>query len=208
MARMSLSCRWMRVLAFMVAISLVGAPAAAADMLGTAQVRAASGKLLAAAGAGSFTYRRDGSVLSIGRVVATETRVELDDVSMLGGRVHADRVTIRHGRRAAISGLVVQGLLRDASSNGLFQLDTGSYLVVSQKAVIGRKTGYVGLRLSVAPGYPGVPSGAQILVGLRERGNVSTNQLANRVVTAAGPWASLGFGAAPSKIGRASCRGG
>src|SRR5439155_11836297 len=103
--------------------------------------------------------------------------------------------------RAAISGLVVQGLLRDASSNGLFQLDTGSYLVVSQKAVIGRKTGYVGLRLSVAPGYPGVPSGAQILVGLRERGNVSTNQLANRVVTAAGPWASLGFGAAPTIAG-------
>ena len=181
----------MRALAFMVAIALVGAPAAAADILGTAQVRTADGKLLAAAGDGSFTYPRDGSVLSIGSVLATETRVELDDVSMLGGRVHADRVTIRHGRRAAISGLVVQGLLRDASSNGLFQLDTGSYLVVSQKAVIG----------SVAPGYPGVPSGAQILVGLRERGNVSTNQLANRVVTAAGPWASLGFGAAPTIAG-------
>jgi len=188
----------MRALAFMVAIALVGAPAAAADILGTAQVRTGDGKLLAAAGNGSFTYPRDGSVLSIGKVVATETRVELDDVSMLGGRVHADRVTIRHGRRAAISGLVVQGLLRDASSNALFQLDTGSYLVVSQKAVIGKKTGYVGLRLSVETGYPGVPSGAQVLVGLRERGNVSTNQLASRVVTAAGPWASLGFGAAPT----------
>jgi len=191
----------MRALAFMVAIALVGAPAAAADILGTAQVRTADGKLLAAAGNGSFTYPLDGSVLSIGSVVATQTRVELDDVSMLGGRVHADRVTIRHGRRAAISGLVVQGLLRDAGSNALFQLDTGSYLVVSQKAVIGKKTGYVGLRLSVAPGYPGVPSGAQVLVGLRERGNVNTNQLANRVVTAAGPWASLGFGAAPSIAG-------
>lgn len=192
----------MRVLAFMVAIALVWAPEAAADILGTAQIRTADGRLLAAAaGNGSFTYPWDGSVLSIGKVLATETRVELDDVSMLGGRVHADRVMIRHGRRAAISGLVVQGLLRDASSNALFQLDTGSYLVVSQKAVIGKKTGYVGLRLSVETGYPGVPSGAQVLVGLRERGNVSTNQLASRVVTAAGPWASLGFGAAPTIAG-------
>jgi cell wall-associated NlpC family hydrolase len=191
----------MRALVFMVAVALVGAPAAAADILGTAQVRTAEGTLQAAAGDGSFTYPRDGSLLSIGKVSATETRVDLEDVSMLGGRVHADRVTIRHGRRAEISGLVVQGLLRDASANALFELDTGSYLVVSQKAVIGKKTGYVGLRLSVAPGYPGVSRGAQLLVGLRERGSESTKQLANRVVTAAGPWASLGFGAPPSIAG-------
>jgi cell wall-associated NlpC family hydrolase len=191
----------MRALAFLVAIALVAAPAAAADVLGTAQVRTADGKLLAAGGDGSFNYPGDGSVLSIGNVIATRTRVDLQDVSMLGGRVHADSVTIRHGRRAAISGLVVQGLLRDASANALYQLDTSSYLVVSQKAVIGKKTGYVGLRLSVAAGYPGFERGAQVLVGLRERGNESTNQLANRVVTAAGPWASLGFGAAPSSGG-------
>src|SRR5207244_13760 len=148
-----------------------------------------------------FNFPRDGSVLSIGKVFASDTRVDLQDVSMLGGRVHADRVTIRHGHRAKITGLVVQGLLRDAGANALYQLDTGSYLVVSQKAVIGHKTGYVGLRLSVAAGYPGVAQGAQLLVGLRERGNESSAQLASSVVTAAGPWASLGFGAAPTIAG-------
>jgi cell wall-associated NlpC family hydrolase len=191
----------MRALAFAVAIALVAAPTAAADILGTAQVRTADGKLLAAAGEGTFNYPRDGSVLSIGKVLASDTHVDLQDVSMLGGRVHADRVTIRHGRRARITGLVVQGLLRDASANALYQLDTGSYLVVSQKAVIGHKTGYVGLRLSVAAGYPGVARGAQLLVGLRERGSESTSQLASSVVTAAGPWAALGFGAAPTIAG-------
>jgi cell wall-associated NlpC family hydrolase len=193
----------MRALAFTAAIAtaLIAEPAAAADILGTAQVRTSGGALVAAARGGSFTYPSDGSVLSIGSVVATKTRVDLEDVSMLGGRVHADRVTIRHGRRAQITGLVVQGLLRDAGANHLYQLDTSSYLVVSQKAVIGGKTGYVGLRLSVAPGYPGVPQGAQLLVGLRERGKQGGNQLASRVVTAAGPWASLGFGAAPSIAG-------
>ncbi|HYY64257.1 MAG TPA: C40 family peptidase [Gaiellaceae bacterium] len=191
----------MRAFVLVAAIALLGAPPAAADILGTAQVRTAEGKLLAAAGNGSFAYPSDGSVLSIGRVRASESRVDLEDVSMLGGRVHADRVTIRHGRRAQIEGLVVQGLLRDAGANALYQLDTGSYLVVSQKAVIGQKTGYVGLRLSVSSGYPGVARGAQLLVGLRERGSASPNQLASRVVTAAGPWASLGFGAPPTIAG-------
>jgi cell wall-associated NlpC family hydrolase len=191
----------MRAFVLAAAIALLAAPTAAADILGTAQVRTSDGTLLAAARDGSFAYPTDGSVLSIGKVRATADRVDLEDVSMLGGRVHADRVTIRHGRRAQIEGLVVQGLLRDASANALFQLDTDSYLVVSQKAVIGHKTGYVGLRLSVSAGYPGVPSGAQLLVGLRERGSESTNQLASRVVTATGPWASLGFGAPPTIAG-------
>ena len=99
----------MRALAFTaaIAIALIVAPAAAADILGTAQVRTSGGALLAAAREGSFTYPADGSVLSIGSVVASKTRVDLGDVSMLGGRVHADRVTIRHGRRAQITGLVV-----------------------------------------------------------------------------------------------------
>ena len=193
----------MRALALAIAsaIALVIAPVAGADILGSAQVRSADGKLLAAARSGSFSYPRDGSVLSIGNVLSSGSRIELKDVSMLGGRVHADRVTIRHGKRATIEGLVVQGLLRDASANALFQLDTGSYLVVSQKAVIGQKTGYVGLRLSVAQGYPGVPGGADILVGLRERGQSRGAQLASSVVTATGPWAALGFGAAPTVAG-------
>src|SRR6478672_3205221 len=101
----------MRALALAIAsaIALVVAPVAGADILGSAQVRSADGKLLAAARSGSFSYPRDGSVLS------SDSRIELQDVSMLGGRVHADRVTIRHGKRATIEGLVVQGLVRDAS---------------------------------------------------------------------------------------------
>ena len=191
----------MRALAVVAAIALASAPAAAADILGTAQVRTADGALLASAHGGPFLYPQDGSLVSIAKVVATATRVELDGVSMLGGRVHADRVTLGHGRGAAIENLVVDGLVRDPRANALFQLDGSSYLVVSQKAVIGRRTGFVGLRLSVAPGYPGLAQGADVLVGLRERGASAGAQLVSRVVTAAGPWAALGFGAAPSIAG-------
>ena len=190
----------LRAAAAVAALAFVFAPAAAADILGTAQVRSPGGTLLAAATNGPFAYPQDGSLLSIGKVIATESRVDLDGVVMLGGRVRADRVTI-DGGRASVEGLVVDGLLRDASPNALFTLDSSSYLVVSQKAVIGKSTGFVGLRLNVAPGYPGVSSGAQVLVGLREKGNPAKAQLASRVVTQSGPWAALGFGAAPSIAG-------
>lgn len=182
-------------------LALVVAPAAAADILGTAQVRGADGKLLAAASAGTFSYPADGSLVSIQRVSARTNRVVLSGVSMLDGRIHADRVTLRKGRAAEIDNLVVDGLVRDAHPNSLFSLDTSSYLVVSQKAVIGKATGVVGLRLSVAPGYPGAPDGGEVLIGLRQRGSTEKTQLASRVVTADGPWAALGFGAAPSLAG-------
>jgi cell wall-associated NlpC family hydrolase len=191
----------LRLAAVFAALALLFAPAAAADILGTAQVRSHDGALLAAARKGTFSYPQDGSLVSIGRVASTERRVVLDDISMLGGRVHAERMTLGPGRTVAIDGLVVDGLLRDAHPNALFSLDSSSYLVVSQKAVIGKKTGFVGLRLNVAPGYPGASRGAEVLVGLRERQKTGGAQLASRVVTAAGPWAALGFGAPPSLAG-------
>jgi cell wall-associated NlpC family hydrolase len=191
----------MRALVVAAALALATAPAAAADVLGTAQVRTADGALLASAVDGTFAYPQNGSLLSIGRVSAGSGRVLLEDVSMLGGRVHADRVALRAGGRARVEGLVVDGLLRDARANSLYHLDGSSYLVVSQKAVIGRKTGFVALRLSVAPGYPGVARGADVVVGLRERG-AAQKELASRVVTAGGPWIALGFGDAPSIAGQ------
>ena len=180
--------------------ALMLAPAASADLLGTAQVRTPDGRLLAQARAGSFSYPRNGSLVAIEKVVPDARRVELDGVSMLGDRVHAQRVVLRHGHGAKIEGLVVDGLLRDARPNALFSLDASSYLVVSQKAVIGKKNGFVGLRLNVAPGYPGLPDGADVLIGLRQRGHTGS-QLASRITTASGPWAALGFGAAPTIAG-------
>jgi hypothetical protein len=191
----------MRALALAAALALVLVPTAAADILGTAQVRGPDGKLLAAARSGGFEYPADGSLVAIAKVASAPSHVELDGVTMLGGRIHADRVTLQKGEAAVVQNLVVDGLVRDSHPNSLFALDTSSYLVVSQKAVIGKKTGVVGLRLSVAPGYPGAPSGAEVLIGLRERGVSSGARLASRVATASGPWAALGFGAAPSLAG-------
>jgi cell wall-associated NlpC family hydrolase len=190
----------LRAAAVVAALALGFTPAAAADILGTAQVRSPGGALLAAATNGPFAYPQDGSLLSVGKVVATETRVDLDGIVMLGGRVRADRVTIDRGR-ATVEGLVVDGLLRDASPNALSTLDSSSYLVVSQKAVIGKSNGFVGLRLNVAPGYPGVSRGAEVLVGLREKGSPAKAQLARRVVGQGGPWAALGFRTVPSVTG-------
>jgi cell wall-associated NlpC family hydrolase len=182
------------------AAALAAAPAAAADILGAAQVRTADGALVAAARGGSFAYPRDRFLVSIGSVSVSRDRVELRSVRMLNGSVAADRVTLARGRSAVVDGLVVDGLLREARQNSLFSVDSRSYLVVEQKAVIGKTTGLVALRLVVAPGYPGLPNGAQVLVGLRQRGSSRLEQV-RRVVAEPGPWAVLGFGGVPSAAG-------
>jgi cell wall-associated NlpC family hydrolase len=181
------------------AIALVAAPAAAADVFGAAQVRTADGALVAAARASSFAYPHDRSLVSVASVRATPARVELRGVSLLNGAVRADRVLLGRGG-ATIDSLVVNGLLRNARENALFSVDSASYVVIQQKAVIGKTSGFVALRLVVAPGYPGLPAGAQVLVGLRQRGQTRAETV-RRVVSQPGPWAVLGFGGVPSVAG-------
>jgi hypothetical protein len=190
----------LRALALAAVVALAVAPSVLADVFGAAQVRTPDGALLARASGGSFSYPADGSIVSVGSIATSSRGVVLRDVSLLGGRAHADRVVLRQGRGSRIDNLVVDGLVQEARQNGLYPLDSDSYLVVLQKAVIGDKSGFVGLRLTLAPGYPGLPSGAQVLIGLRQRG--PTARLAARAVeTAAGPWATLGFGGVPSISG-------
>jgi hypothetical protein len=182
------------------ALALAAAPAAAADVFGAAQVRTADGALLASSHGGSFAYPADGSLVLIGSIETTDSGVDLKHVSLLGGAVQADRVLLR-ARFTTVEGLVVNGLTRAAGANALFSLDGSSYLVVRQTAVIGKTSGFVGLRLAVSPGYPGLPGGAQVLVGLREHGESRKAQLASRVSSRAGPWATLGFASGPSLAG-------
>jgi cell wall-associated NlpC family hydrolase len=172
-----------------------------------AEVVSPSGKPLAAAGARSFAYPADGSVVSVASWHSVRSGVVLDGVQLLHGRVQAAHVVVRNDGTGSIDDLVVDGLRRDPAQNSLFGLDSATYLVVLQKAVIhdagGRHSGFVGLRLTVAPGYPGLPQGAQVLVGLtgpKPRPNSRRQQLAASTSTstlAAGPWAALGFAATP-----------
>src|SRR5919201_711652 len=124
-----------------VAVVLVAAGPASAS-LGSVEVRSASGQLVARAGGGKFLYPADGSLVAVGGVHALPTGVEVDDVSLLGGRVRATRVVVgTRGQGSRIDGLLVDGLLRLPRANSIYSLDGAAYLVALQKAVVrGRDT--------------------------------------------------------------------
>jgi cell wall-associated NlpC family hydrolase len=134
-----------------------------------AEVRDAEGALIAAARTTPFAYPADGSVLRIGGASATAHGLELRDVSLLNGRVSADRLLVPADGLAgsALEGLTVAGRSEPGTANALLSLGGSSYVVVLQQAVVpGSGAGVVGLRIYLGESRAGVPPGTQILVGL------------------------------------------
>jgi hypothetical protein len=168
-SRCSILSRMRGRLAVLVAgIALLGAvPALATPPL--AEIRGADGSLIVAAQEAPFAYPADGSVLRIGSAAATATGLELHGVSLLDGRVRADRLRVpRHGLAgAAVDGLEVAGRAEAGTANALLSLGGPSYLVALQQAVVpGAGGGVVGLRVYVGEARSGLSAGTQILVGL------------------------------------------
>ncbi len=159
-----------RRLAGVVAAFLVLAPGAHAASLGLAEVRSPDGRLVGEAGAGSYVYPSDGSVLRVGSARAFADRVELRDVSMFNGRVYVDRLLVpaRGLRGARVDGLIVDGKAYGVGPNSLIPLQGGSYIVALQEAVSpGRNgSGLVALRAYVSDASLGLAPGTQLLVGL------------------------------------------
>jgi hypothetical protein len=152
-----------------VLLLLLAVPAQAGT-LGLAEVRSADGTLIGKAGAGSYAYPADGSVLRIGSSRVTAARVELRDVTMFNGRVSVQRIVVpaRGLKGARLDGLVVDGTGYVVGANAIVPMDGGSYLVALQEAVSpGRSgSGLVALRAYVADPSLGLAPGTQLLVGL------------------------------------------
>ena len=194
---MSIYALAMRRLLLAVAITLVAVPSAAAATP-VAEIVNIHNRVLAAAHPGAYAYPQSGRLLQIGDGAVTRAGVELRDVSMLGGRIQADRVFVpRRGKAAVVEGLLVDGNAIDARVNRLIPLSRSDYLVVSQAAVAStRRVGLVGLRLSLGRSAFGLPAGAQILVGLPTASRITkkpaeSRRLASRKIAL--PLTLLGF---------------
>jgi cell wall-associated NlpC family hydrolase len=170
------------------AAAAAAGPATGAS-LDLAEIRAADGALLARAGAGAFVDRSDGGwSLRIGSASTRPGFVDLRDVTMLGGRVWAERVVVpAHGLGGArVEHLVVDGKPHAAKPNTLIPLGQGSYVVVLQEAVIPglgpKASGVVGLRVATG-------DGRQILVGLARAAAAPPAHKPAHL-----PWLTLGVG--------------
>ncbi|MBA3717844.1 MAG: C40 family peptidase [Actinobacteria bacterium] len=184
----------MRRLLIAVAVGLVFAPAASADPV--AQILRADGTVIASAGPGRFDFpRTTGSLLHIGSASVTARGVELEDVSLLGGRIQAVRVLVPpKAKRARIEGLYVDGRVVRPRVNRLVPLTASDYLITSQAAVgPKRRIGVVGLRLSFGQPAFGLPAGTQFLVGLPARPQAA-RPVVRIVHKSSDPLVVLGFG--------------
>jgi cell wall-associated NlpC family hydrolase len=181
-----------------VAVALFLAPPALADPV--AQILRSNGKVIAAAEVGRFDFpRRTGALLHIGSSSVSARGVELKDVSMLAGRIHARRVFLPpKAKRATVEGLYVDGRIVQPHVNRLIPLTASDYLITSQAAVgPKRRIGVVGLRLSFGQAAFGLPAGTQFLVGVpaRPQPTRQTAQPVARIVTdQPDPLVVLGFG--------------
>jgi cell wall-associated NlpC family hydrolase len=167
-------------------------PAALASPV--AELLGPTGNVVASAGAGSFAYPADGSALKIGSATITSTSVELKNVSMLAGHVHAATVIVSRGTRTAlVQGLVVFGRPVQTGVNEIVPVGSATYLITSQIAVTGGAVGVVGIRLSIGDGRYGLPAGTQILVGLPAAPGTSTRTRALSRSMASDPLAIFAF---------------
>ena len=187
--------RWLPIA---VAAALFLAPNALADPV--AQILKSNGKVIVSAKPGTFDFpSKTGKLLHIGSSSVTARGVELENVSMLSGRIRALRVFLpAKAKRAQVAGLFVDGHVVRARVNRLIPLTASDYLMTSQAAVgPKRRIGVVGLRLSFGQSAFGLPAGTQFLVGIpaRPQAPKPTAQPASLVVQQqADPLVVLGFG--------------
>jgi hypothetical protein len=184
-----------RLLIAVAAVGLVFAPSALADPV--AQILRSDGKVIAAAGPGRFDFpRKTGALMHIGASAVTVRGVELEDVSLLGGRIKADRISVPpKAKKVQIEGLYVDGRAVKPRVNRLVPLSVSDYLITSQAAVgPKRRIGVVGLRLSFGQPAFGLPAGTQFLVGLPARPEKKAQTVVRIVQPSSDPLVVLGFG--------------
>jgi hypothetical protein len=158
---------------------------------GIAEIRNASGALVASAGPGAFASVQDaGWTLRVDSATRSASGVDLRGVSVAGGKVYVGRIFVpAHGLRGAlVQGLEVDGHLVSAKPNTLVPLGPASYLVVLQEAVVpGEGSGVVGLRVVSGDTSSGLDPGTQLLIGLARAAQPPAHHKQARL-----SWLSLG----------------
>jgi hypothetical protein len=182
-------------------------PGGASAAGGVVEVRAADGRLLASITPGALSYPSDGSIVSVGSLAWHGGTVELDDVSLLDGRIQAQRIVVpmRGFGGASVSVLVVDGQLEPVAPNVLIPFRGSSYIVALQEAIVPQARrqleGLVGLRVVLGRRISGLAAGSELLVGLpvRPRPPTQARPLAHEQPSS--KWSVLGLVSAPILTG-------
>jgi hypothetical protein len=164
-------------IAGLIVFAIAGPAAGRAALPRLVEVDVPDGTRIVVSGQGALSYPENGALVRAASARLEGTRLVIEDLSLLGGRVTAPRLVVpAHGfHHASVSGLALNGHEVAAKPNALIPLEGFGYVVALQEAVASDGRGLVGLRLHLDTDALGLRAGTDILVGLPPRGEERTH---------------------------------
>jgi len=141
---------------------------ASADVLPVVvQVQAPHGTHVQVSGEGALSYPRNGRFVRAQSVSVEGDHLIFTGLSLLGGRVKADRLVIPVNGfgDASLSGLRIEGRKPQGLPNQVIPLKDGGYVVSLQQSLDGQQRNLAGLVVHLGAKTGKLPAGTEILVG-------------------------------------------
>jgi murein DD-endopeptidase MepM/ murein hydrolase activator NlpD len=132
------------------------------------QVQAPDGTHVQVSGEGALSYPRSGRFVRAQSVTVEGDHLVFTGLSVLGGRVTADKLAIPLNGLgdASLSGLRVQGRKPQGLPNQVIPLKDGGYVVSLQESLDGRQRKLAGIFVHLGAKTGKLPAGTEILVGV------------------------------------------
>jgi murein DD-endopeptidase MepM/ murein hydrolase activator NlpD len=151
------------------AVALMVPARASADALPVVvQVQTPDGTHVVVSGEGGLSYPRNGRFVRAENVTIEGDQLVFTGLSLLGGRVTADRlaVSLNGLGDASLSGLQVEGRNPQGLPNQVIPLAHGGYVVSLQESLDGLNRQLAGLFVHLGAKTGRLPAGTEILVGV------------------------------------------
>jgi murein DD-endopeptidase MepM/ murein hydrolase activator NlpD len=155
-------------LGLMLLALLLPARASAEVLPVVVQVRPPDGTKIQVSGEGALSYPRNGRFVRAKSVTLEGDQIVFTGVSLLGGRVTADRLAIPANGLgdALLSGLRVEGKKPQGLPNQVIPLKDGGYVVSFQESLDGQPRLLAGIFVHLGANTGRLPAGTEILVGI------------------------------------------
>ena len=152
----------------LVLLGLLPARASADGLPVVVQVRPPDGTRVVVSGEGALSFPHNGRFVRAASVRVEGDTLVFEGLSLLKGRVTADRLVVPLGGfgQASVSGLEVDGESRQGLPNEVIPLDDGGYVVSLQESVDRLHRQLAGLYVHLGAKAGKLPAGTEILVGV------------------------------------------
>lgn len=147
---------------------LLPAQASADGLPVVVQVQPPDGTRIQVSGEGTLSYPRNGRFVRAQSVTVEGDQLVFTGLSLLGGRVTADRLAIPVNGigDASLSGLRVEGHKPQGLPNQVIPLEDGGYVVSLQESLDGQPRQLAGIFVHLGAKTGRLPAGTEILVGV------------------------------------------